>query len=294
MTSVAIIPAFNEEFTIASVCFLTGKYVDKVIVVDDGSNDKTSELAGIAGAKVYRFSHNQGKAAAVMKGLQEAISINPDVIVMIDADGQHNPAQIPLLIEPVLNGDADFVIGSRFLENTNNVPKFRRVGQVLLDHTICSKQKLTDTQSGFRSFGKASYNHLLMISSYGYNIELDMIEYLQKQNLKIMEVPIQVRYKNLPNAHKKNPIIHGFDVATFAFGFIGYKRPLLLFGIPGIISLIIGVILGFMGFNIYDTTKLFPISYAMMSVLLIISGLLLLITALIINAFDVIIKKQLH
>lgn len=294
MTSVAIIPAFNEEFTIASLCLLTGKYVDKVIVVDDGSSDNTSELAGITGAEVYKLSHNQGKAAAVMKGLHEAISINPDVIVMIDADGQHNPAQIPLLIEPVLNGDADFVIGSRFLENTNIVPKFRRIGQVLLDHTIHSKQKMTDTQSGFRSFGKASYNHLQMINSYGYNIELDMIEYLQKQNLKIMEVPIQVRYDNLPNAHKKNPIIHGFDVATFAFGFIGYKRPLLLFGIPGIISLIIGVILGFVGFNIYDTTKLFPISYAMMSVLLIISGLLLLITALIINAFDVIIKKQLH
>jgi len=295
MKSIVVIPAYNEALTIASLVFLSLKHVTEVIVVDDGSLDNTSELARSAGAHVYTLSQNAGKAAALMKGLDEAIAHHPDVIIMLDGDGQHNPDEIPTLMKPILDDSADFVIGSRFLESGTRVPRHRRVGQVILDQTINNqKMKFSDTQSGYRAFGPCAYSHLLTIRSHGYNIELDMIDVMQKADLRIMEVPIHVRYDGLPNIHKKNPILHGLDVVTFVFGSIGYSRPLLCFGLPGLVSLCIGILLGFVTLEIYNVTKIFAIGYALLTVLLIISGLLLGMTALILNAFDVIVKKGMY
>ena len=294
MKSIVVIPAYNEALTIASLVFLSLKHVTEVIVVDDGSMDNTSELARLAGAQVYTLAKNAGKAAALMKGLDEAIAQNPDVIIMLDGDGQHDPDEIPTLIKPILDNIADFVIGSRFLGNEHHVPRHRRVGQVILDQTIQHKMKFSDTQSGYRAFGPGAYSHLLTIRSHGYNIELDMIDVMQKADLRIMEVPIHVRYDGLPNIHKENPILHGLDVITFTFGFIGYQRPLLCFGLPGLISLVIGIILGLITSDIYYSTGIFAIAYALICVLLIVSGLLLGMTALILNAFDVIFKKSMY
>jgi glycosyltransferase involved in cell wall biosynthesis len=256
MKSIVVIPAYNEALTIASIVFLSLKHVTEVIVVDDGSLDNTSELARLAGAQVHILPQNAGKAAALLKGLHEAIAQSPDVIIMLDGDGQHNPDEIPTLIKPILDDIADFVIGSRFFGNEHQVPRHRRVGQVMLDQTISNrKMKFSDTQSGYRAFGPRAYSHLLTIRSHGYNIELDMIDVLQKTDLVIMEVPIHVRYDGLPNIHKKNPILHGLDVVTFVFGFIGYQRPLLCFGLPGLVSLCIGVILGFVTLGIYTARR---------------------------------------
>ena len=291
MRSIVIIPAYNESATIASLVLLSLQHVTTVIVVDDGSQDKTAEVARLAGAQVYSLPKNEGKAAALMKGFHEATLQNPDIIITLDGDGQHDPDEIPVMVKPIHDNIADCVIGSRFLETGHHVPVHRRVGQVILDHTTNSGMSYSDTQSGYRAFGRQTYSHLLAIKSHGYNIELDMIDVLVKADLRITEVPIHVRYDGLPHIHKKNPVLHGLDIVAFIFGSAGYQRPLLCFGLPGIISLFIGVMLGFVGFNIYDTTKIFPISYAMMSVLLIISGLLLGMTALILNAIDVIIKK---
>ncbi len=280
--------------TIASVVILAKKYVDSVIVVDDGSSDLTSEVARSVGAQVYTLPHNLGKAGAMKHGFTEAISRNPDAIVMLDGDGQHNPAEIPMLLGPILRDEADFVIGSRFLNNAGQkVPHHRRIGQIVLDKVVSQDEvELTDTQSGYRAFGPVTYQHLLTITSHGYNIEIDLINTLCNLRLRVIEVPILVKYCGLPNIHKKNPILHGIDVIIHIFGLIGYQRPLLCFGIPGTVSLCIGIILGLLGFDIYDTTKLFPISYALMSVLLIISGLLLGMTAILLNAIDVILKRE--
>ena len=294
MKSIVVIPAYNEALTIASLVFLSLKHVTEVIVVDDGSQDKTSELARLAGAHVYTLERNAGKAAALMKGLDEAIAQNPDIIIMLDGDGQHNPDELPILMQPILEGNADFVIGSRFLEGEHDVPRHRRIGQVILDQTVQHKTKLTDTQSGYRAFGPGAYSHLRTIRSHGYNIELDMIDALQKADLRIMEVPIHVRYDGLPNIHKENPIIHGLDVISFSFGFIGYQRPLLCFGLPGLISVTLGIILGLITSEIYYGTGVFAIAYALICVLLILAGLLLGMTALILNAFDVIFKKSMN
>ncbi|MEM2687352.1 MAG: glycosyltransferase family 2 protein, partial [Thermoproteota archaeon] len=106
---VACIPAFNEERTIASVVIRAMRHVDKVIVCDDGSTDLTGEIAEKLGAEVMRHERNQGYGAALSTLFEKAREINADILVMIDADGQHNPDDIPKLLTPIINGEADIV-----------------------------------------------------------------------------------------------------------------------------------------------------------------------------------------
>jgi glycosyltransferase involved in cell wall biosynthesis len=150
----AILPAFNEEVAIGSVVLRARKYADRVIVVDDGSSDRTAEVAKLAGAEVIRHPVSRGKGAALKMGfgalndrqdeaylhLSESAGLKRDfrslnrtnVIVTIDTDGQHDPADIPKLIEPILKGEADMVNGSRYLNgNKKDTPLYRRLGQVV-------------------------------------------------------------------------------------------------------------------------------------------------------------------
>lgn len=125
----AILPAYNEEVSIGSVVLRTRKFVDRVVVIDDGSSDRTSEVAALAGAVVLRHAKNQGKGAALKTGFE---AMNGDaVIVTIDSDGQHDPADIPRLVDPILRGEADMVNGSRYLNgNKKDTPLYRRVGYI--------------------------------------------------------------------------------------------------------------------------------------------------------------------
>ena len=113
---IAVIPAYKEEIAIGSVVLKAKKHVNRVIVVDDGSLDKTAEVAELAGAEVIRLDRNYGKAYALMRGLERAKELDCSVVVMLDADGQHDPDEIPRVVNPVLRGEADMVIGSRFLD----------------------------------------------------------------------------------------------------------------------------------------------------------------------------------
>jgi len=120
MRTLILIPAYNEELTVGSVVALARKYGD-VLVVDDGSTDRTSEIAQRAGAVVIRHPVNRGKGAALKTGFEYALSREYEVVVTLDADGQHNPDEIPLLMEPIIRGEADLVIGSRYLNDVLGV-----------------------------------------------------------------------------------------------------------------------------------------------------------------------------
>ena len=289
---IAIIPAFNEELTIGSVVLLTNQIATKTFVIDDGSADRTGEIAARAGAEVIRHGENQGKARAVMTGLLRARELDPPVVVLLDADGQNNPAEIPRVVRPVLDGTADLVIGSRFMEGGSEVPGYRRIGQKTLDyaHNLGPGFKTTDSQSGFRALGRAALQHL-DFSSEGYNIESDMIHYFSDKGLRIAEVPVTVRY-DVPHKHKSHPVSHGWSLISNIMGFIGYRRPLVSFGLLGLVFTTVGTILGFWAFHIYDTTKIFPIAQAMMSMLLIILGLLMISSGLILNSLVLIVKSN--
>ncbi len=152
---IVAIPAYNEEVAIGSVVLRSLKHADIVIVIDDGSEDRTAEVAKAAGALVLSHAKNEGKGAGIRDAFLYANNSGADVLVLIDGDGQHDPHEIPHLIEPLITEEADLVNGSRFLGAAeNNVPRYRRVGQEILTlaTNAGTRRKITDTQSGFRAF----------------------------------------------------------------------------------------------------------------------------------------------
>ena len=207
---VAIIPAYNEEKALADVIDRTLEHVDEVIVVDDGSSDKTSEVAIEAGARVIRHSVNLGKGEALKSGFK---AIGDDsIIITIDGDGQHNPSEIPDLVRPIVEDGADLVNGSRYMNGPEeNTPAYRRVGQKVLDiaTNISAGTKVTDSQSGFRAFSPQSKN-VFRFKDTGFGIESEMLVDASEAGLKIVEVPITVRYDL--DGSTKDPITHGVGV----------------------------------------------------------------------------------
>lgn len=291
--TVAVIPAFNEELTIGSIVLLTRPYVERVIVVDDGSSDRTASIALEAGAEVLRMERNGGKAKAVLTGLERAGERSPRCVVLLDGDGQMDPAEIPQVAGPILRGEADLVIGSRFVVGQSDVPRHRLMGINVLNKVtnLTSNVDLTDTQSGYRAMSGTAMDNL-DFRSKSYNLESDMIAHFSAQGLVIKEVPVQVRY-DVPNGHKQNPFHHGLSVLSRVIGFVGYKRPLLTFGIPGGIIFMLGFILGLLTFLemqvLFDWT-LFGQSIAALSLLGV--GLFLIFAALVLNSLGVLMENR--
>ncbi len=208
--SVAIIPAYNEEVALGSIILRTLQYVDEVIIVNDGSDDKTVDVAKLAGAEIINHATNLGKGEALKSGFS-AIG-DADVVVTIDADGQHNPDEIPSLIKPIIEDGADLVNGSRYINGPEeNTPAYRRVGQQVLDNAtnISAGIKVTDSQSGFRAFSPAACK-VFRFYDTGFGIESEMLVDVAEAGLKIVEVPITVRYD--VDGSTKNPVTHGVGV----------------------------------------------------------------------------------
>jgi glycosyltransferase involved in cell wall biosynthesis len=288
----AVLPAYNEELVIGSVVLRTRQFVDRVIVVDDGSSDRTAEVAKLAGADVIRLDHNTGKAYALLLGLRHARETGCTVAVMLDADGQHDPSEIPRVAGMVSIGKADLVIGSRFLYKNRSIPPYRQFGQKTLDlfTNIGSKAKVTDSQSGFRALSCQALDNL-DFKSDGYNVESDMIAHFTAMGLPIMEVPISVNY-NVPNKHKKHPLTHGLGVLSRLIDLITRKRPLLMFGLPGVIFVAIGLLSAYQAFNEYYVTSKFSYTLSMVSLVFLVIGMFMGISGLLLNTLVSIINEQ--
>ena len=211
MKSIVIIPALNEEAAIGSIVKRSLKYVDDVLVIDDGSTDNTSRIAEDAGARVIKHYNNLGKGVSLRDAFGEVLGY--DVVVTIDGDGQHNPDEIPNLTRPIIEGRADFVNGSRYLDGfDDDTPAYRRVGQRVLDiaTNITSGTNVTDSQSGFRAFSGKTIK-FFRFRDTGFGIESEMLADAAEHNLKIIEVPITVRY-DVENSSTKGPVTHGVGV----------------------------------------------------------------------------------
>ena len=211
MKSIVIIPAFNEEVAIGGIIKKSFKYVDDVLVIDDGSKDGTYEIAKKLNARVIKHEVNMGKGVSLKDAFNNIGGY--DVVVTIDGDGQHNPDEIPELIKHIINGNADLVNGSRYLEGFDeDTPAYRRVGQKVLDiaTNITSGTNVTDSQSGFRAFKGNTIKHYRFRDA-GFGIESEMLADAAENNFKIIEVPITVRY-DVENSSTKGPITHGVGV----------------------------------------------------------------------------------
>jgi len=187
---IAAIPAYNEAKHIEKVIRNTFLYVDQVYVIDDGSTDRTVELAKTVGAKILKHQNNKGKGAAVNTAFNLARRIRPEILILLDGDNQHNPDDIPNLLEPILRNECDIVVGSRFMRK-NKIPTYRILGQSILTYAtnFGSGVKLTDSQSGFRAFSYSAVSQMVF-NEKGLSIESEMQFLAGEKKLVVKEVPI--------------------------------------------------------------------------------------------------------
>lgn len=192
MEKVAILPAYNLEDSIGEIVRRTKKFVDTVIVVSDGSRDGTSLKAREAGAESPSHTYTKGKGFAVRKGIEFSKKFKPKYIILIDADGQHLPEEIPDLLSPVISGDADMVVGSR-MKGKLRTSIINKIGNFFLRiiSFVIIKHWFTDTESGFRAF-KADKLYSLELNSVSYEIESELLLKSINKGLMIVEIPITV------------------------------------------------------------------------------------------------------
>lgn len=232
---VAGLPMYNEEETIGSVVTQVKRYVDSVICVDDGSSDSSAKIAEACGALVHRHRVNRGYGGALKSLFAKARELEADCLIILDSDGQHLPSDIPKLLEPIGNGEADFVIGSRFVEGggSEDMPAYRRLGIKVITaaSNLSSDLDIQDTQSGFRAFSKLAIERL-RFDSEGMELSLEMLEDAHEKKLKITEVPTVIRY-DVPKGSNFTALSHGFTVLAWAMLSLSQKKPLLVLGLPG-------------------------------------------------------------
>jgi glycosyltransferase involved in cell wall biosynthesis len=166
----------------------------EIIVVDDGSSDQTGEIARSKNAVVMRHLINRGLGGALGTGIEAALQRNADVIVTFDADKQHFPADIIKIIDPILKGRADVIIGSRMLEN-GGMPWTRRIANHLanLITSVLFGIRTTDSQSGLRAFSRAAAERIRIMAN-NYEVSSEICGEIKRHHLRFMEVPIRTIY----------------------------------------------------------------------------------------------------
>ena len=277
---IAAIPAFNEESYIGTVVLKTRQYVDEVIVVDDGSTDQTADVAKLAGATVIQHKQNKGYGASIQTLLDEAKKKEPDILLLLDADSQHDPDEIPHLIKAISEG-FDLVIGSRELQRAN-IPRYRHVGQRVISYFsyILSRKKLSDSESGFRGFSKKAIASLELREN-GMAISAETIADAAKKGLKITERPISISYTR--DGSTLNPVVHGLEVLGRIVAMISEKRPLFFFGLGGTILMVLGFVAGIRVLTIASAGGGVATGTALVSILLLIIGAFSIFTGIILN-----------
>ena len=275
------IPAYNEEKNIAAIITKLKKITDSIIVCDDGSDDLTAEIARDLGVIVVTHERNLGYGAAIKTIFQKSKEIDCDVLVTFDADGQHRVEDVESVINPIKNNDSDIVVGSRFLNNENDIPNYRKLGiKVITQVTNASiKKQLTDSQSGFRAYNKQVINDITPSDS-GMGVSTEILIKASRNNFRISEVPIKILYEGDTSTH--NPVSHGTSVLMSTIKFTSIEHPLKFYGLPSVIFFVIGITFTYFSVQYYTeigrlNTNLVLISGAslVIAVILIIAAILL-------------------
>ena len=235
MRIIAGLPMYNEEETIGTIVTKVLDYVDEVVCVDDGSSDSSARIAESCGAIVHRHRVNRGYGGALKSLFAKAREMNADALIILDSDGQHEPSDIPKLLKPILDGEAEFVIGSRFVAGggSEDMPAYRRLGIKVITaaSNLSSDLEIQDTQSGFRAFSKLAIERL-RFDSEGMELSLEMLEDAREKDLTIQEIPTVIRY-DVPKGSNFTALSHGFTVLAWAMVSLSQKKPLLVLGLPG-------------------------------------------------------------
>ena len=279
MSLVVGIPAFNEEKNIAGIITKLKDVTDKIIVCDDGSSDLTATIAEQLGTIVIKHEKNLGYGAAIRSIFLKAKTLDSNTLVTFDADGQHRVEDIQSVIKPINDHVSDIVIGSRFLDDSEKeVPNYRKVGiKVITKITNASiKKQLTDSQSGFRAYSKEVLNEINP-SEMGMGISTEILIKAASKNFKISEVPIKITYHGKTSTH--NPVSHGTSVIISTIKYTSIERPLVFYGIPSVIFLLIGLTFSYMAIQYYVDIGRLSTNLTIVGATTVLIGIVLLITA---------------
>lgn len=258
MKIIITIPAYDEEKTIRNVIKDTKKVMNKtkfkyeVIVVDDGSTDRTALVAKKAGAYVYSHPYRYGLAETFRTEMNIALKKKGEIIVHIDADGQYRAEEIPRLIEPIIKKEADLILGSRFLGKIEEMPFIKKIGNKAFSRVISGVTdiKITDSQTGFRAFNRKVAEKINIISNHTYTQE--MVIKTIKEKFKIKEIPI---YFDKRKYGKSKLLANPFEYAIKAwiniFRIYRDYAPLKFFGIIGSFLIFVSFILGLYILNVF-------------------------------------------
>jgi glycosyltransferase involved in cell wall biosynthesis len=277
------VPAFNEEKTIAKVILEAQKF-GKVVVCDDGSTDYTAKIAECLGAEVVRHETNRGYGSSIKSLFNRAHELNADVFVTLDADGQHEPKEIPIVIKPIIDDEADIVIGSRFVDKdgTATMPLYRQFGAKLITKMVNGSVKngVTDSQSGFRAYSHAALERLNFFEA-GMSASVEILLKANKSDLRIVEVPSTCKYNTGKNdTSSEHPVTHGVGVMWSLIRLIVEEKPLVMLGIPSLLFLFAGVGFGVWMMQNYAITHMIETNIALASIAFILIGFFMLSTAI--------------
>ena len=282
------IPACNEERAIGSVVQLAKKY-GTVYVVDDGSTDKTAEIARRSGAKVITHPRNMGYGVAVRTAFGAAEKIDADAFVFLDGDMQHDPGEIPRVAAPVLAGRADVCVGSRFLGSVLHAPPARKEGvRVMNSLSGVRAGKEFDYECGFRAFSKKAARSIRFMEN-GYAACSEMVVAAVDAGLSVEQVPVTVRYFE---GGGKSAIAQGTGLLAYLLPAAAKRKPLLFFGGAGVLFMAASGLLGIFVVQTFYSKGVLPTGSAFLTVFTGIVGLVLVLIGINLYTLEAVLTRR--
>ncbi len=240
-------------------------------------------IAKALGARVVRHGEKLGKGEAFRTLSKEVMELSPEIVVALDGDGQHDPDEIPMLVKPIETGESDVVVGSRYVGGAKmDAPLYRRFGLRVINflYKQVAGVRARDTQSGFRAYSKKAFEYMIRCDAKGYGIEGEQLVLAAKNGLRVMEVPICVKYDSFARTSKKAPLMHGVDLMSTLFRLVVEERPLMYLGLPGIGLTGMGMIMGLYLLWKFNLTRYFSMPLATLMLGASLVGVLLIIAAI--------------
>ena len=285
------LPAYNEEKNIAKVILELQQITKIIVVCDDGSTDLTTKIAEKMGAIVVSHPKNLGYGAAIRSIFLKAKELNADILVTFDADGQHRVQDISKVVEPIKANTADIVIGSRFLTDNDSVPNYRKFGIKAITKltNVTTKNKVTDSQSGFRAYN-GNVIQRLSLSDSGMGISTEILIKADKSEFRITEVPIEILYGGDTSTH--NPVGHGISVILSTMKFISIERPLKFYGVPGLSFLGVGLFFIIWTLQVFGESRQVLTNIALIGIGMTIFGVMLLMSAIMLFSIVSVVREN--
>ena len=286
------LPAYNEGKNIAGIISKLQDLSYDVIVCNDGSTDDTGKISKKMGAMTINHQTNRGYGSAIRSLFEKAREKEYDILVTFDGDGQHRTSDIEKIILPIINGESDIVIGSRFTgDGKADMPKYRKLGIKVITNLVNSQtgKKITDSQSGFRAYNTKVLAQINPSES-GMGVSTEILIKADKQKLKIKEIPITILYEGETSTH--NPIAQGTSVILSTMKFISIEHPLKFYGIPGIGFLLIGLFFAIWTIQEFTSTGRIITNISLIGVGSIIFGMILTMTSIMLFSLVNVVRER--